>query len=131
MDKNHQNSVVYKTNRASFLDLSDPSAGIHKAELRGFYIMFVLITGCYILIASVNKFFTSGYFVEDSFFWAMIADGKFVALIWPGVFLYSWLAYILQLLILKGLPGKIATILQHLSQSIMFIITTYIVLTRN
>ena len=93
--------------------------------------MFILITACYILIASVNKFFSVGYFVEDSFFWTMVDDGKFVALIWPGVFLYTWLAYFLQLLILQGLSGKIATILQHLSQSIMFMITTYIVLTRN
>jgi sterol O-acyltransferase len=130
-DKNHRNSLTYSKTRSSFLDLSDSSSGIHKADLRGFYIMFILISGFYILISSLNKFFSVGYFVEDSFFWAMVSDGKYIMMIWPGVFIYSWLGYVLQLLILKGLPLYLSTILQHLTQSIMFIAATYIVLNRD
>ena len=131
MDKDHQNPSVYTVSRASFLDVTDPSAGIHRTELRGFYIMYVLITASYIVISSLNRFFTYGGFVEDNFFWRMVADGKFVSLIWPGVFLYTWLAYGLQLLILKGLPQSLATIIQHSSQSLMFILATYIVFIRD
>ncbi|OMJ93142.1 hypothetical protein SteCoe_3960 [Stentor coeruleus] len=131
MDKKHPSSLVYSKHQPSYLDLSDESAGIHKNELKGFYMLFVLVTGFYILINSFNKFYSAGYFVEDSFFWAMIEDGKFVALVWPGAFFYSWFAFLLQLLILKGLSETLASIFQHLTQSLMFIIATYLAVSRN
>jgi sterol O-acyltransferase len=131
MEKNHPSQQIYSKVRASYLDLSDETSGIHKNEMRGFYILFILITSFYIVTASLSKFFAVGYFVEDSFFWTMVEDGKFVALIWPGMFLYTWLAYFLQRIILKGLNNVLATVFQHLTQSIMFMIITYIVLDRN
>ena len=131
MEKAHRPSLIYTITRPSFLDLSDPSSAIHKTELRGFYIMFVLIIAFYILISVLNKFFSVGYFLEDSFFWAMVADGKVVIMVYPCLFIYTWLAYLLQILIYKGLPSIISTILQHLTQSMMFLLATYIILTRN
>lgn len=131
MDKKHSNSHVYSKHQASFLDLSDETAGIQKTDLRGFYMLFIMITAFYIVISSFNKFYSVGYFVEDSFFWAMVKDGKFVAFVWPGAFLYTWLAFLLQLMILKGFPIVLATIFQHLTQSLMFMIASYLALSRN
>lgn len=131
MSKSHESRLTYTKTRVSFFDISDSDAEIQSTRMRGFYILFILLTSYQILISSMHKFFTAGYFVEDSFFWNMVEDGKFVALIWPGVFLYTWLAYALQLFILAGLPATLATIFQHLTQSVMFIVVTYLILSRN
>lgn len=131
MKKEHGTTLIYTKNRVSFFDISDENSEIQKNAMRGFYIMFILVTAYYIAISSIHRFFSVGYFVEDSFFWDMVEDGKFVALVWPGVFIYSWLAFVLQLMILAGLPKFLASFLQHLTQSVMFLTASCLVLVRD
>lgn len=131
MDKAHETRLIYTKTRVSFFDISDENSDIQKNAMRGFYIMFILVTAYYIVISSIHRFFSEGYFVETSFFWDMIEDGKVVALVWPGVFIYSWLAYLLQLMILAGFPKLLASFFQHLTQSVMFLTASCLVLIRN
>ncbi|CAG9314014.1 unnamed protein product [Blepharisma stoltei] len=123
--------LTYTTIRPSFFDITEPTAPVHKCEMKGFYNMMVLLSSYYILISCYVKFMSEGSFFEETFFDNMITDGKFVILIWPSVFLYSWLAFFHQLLILAGLPKAISFIVQHSSQSLMFLVSTYLVLTRD
>ncbi|CAG9315834.1 unnamed protein product [Blepharisma stoltei] len=126
-----QKRLTYTTNRTSFFDITEPNAPIHKCEMKGFYIMIVLLVGYYILISCYIKFMSEGSFFEQTFFENMVRDGKLVVLIWPCVFLYSWIAFFHQRLILAGLPHSGSWIIQHSSQSLMFLVTSYLVLTRD
>lgn len=121
----------YVSYKVSFFDLCDYSAGFYKCEMRGLYVMFTLISSCYILISALTKFSKSGYYLETDFLELMLKDFKLVGFLWPGVFLYSWLAYFLQVMILKGMPMVLANIYQHFSQTITFVIAIYLSLTRD
>ncbi|CAG9310946.1 unnamed protein product [Blepharisma stoltei] len=131
MAKRDRNSLSYIKCTPSYFDLVDRNSGFYKSDMRGFYIMFTLISSGYIAITAYVKFVTKGILFEDSYLQKMLQDFFVVSLIWPGIFCYSWLAYFLQLLIIKGFPLKVANILQHFSQSLMFIAASHLTLARN
>ncbi|CAG9334329.1 unnamed protein product [Blepharisma stoltei] len=119
----------YTMVRPSFFDLADPNAGIYKCELKGLYILLVLISTFYIGISAVQRFSSVGYFWEDALFWAMAKDWLIVALAYPFLFAYSFMAYFLQILIIKGLSYNLSVVFQHLSQGFMFLVVSYIIVT--
>lgn len=131
MNHNKGSGLCYTKVEPSYFDIADHSAGIYKSDMRGFYIMFILISSGYIGISAFAKFSTHGILVEDSFFWAMVKDIEFIVFIWPAFFFYSWLAFVLQLLILRGLPNSLSFIFQHFTQTLMFIFSSILVLTRS
>jgi sterol O-acyltransferase len=117
--------------RASFLDLCDYNSGVFKSDMFGFYMAFTLSTSFYIGIYSCNKYLTEGSLVEVSYFYEMVKDIYLVISMWPLFSLWTYLALILQWLVLKGMPNKLAIIFQHCTQSLMFVFTFYIVITRD
>ncbi|CAG9312820.1 unnamed protein product [Blepharisma stoltei] len=130
MSNEKTRALCYTKVQPSYFDIVDHNAGFYKSDMRGFYIMFTLISSGYIGISAFAKFTSSGVFVEDSFFRAMLVDFEFVILIWPAFSLYCWLAFLLQLMILRGFPTIMASIFQHFTQTLMFIATFYLVVTR-
>ena len=54
-----------------------------------------------------------------------------VVVTWPLYYLWSHIAYLLQLLTLYNMPRWLLFVIQHSSQSFMFLYSHYLVVTRN
>lgn len=117
--------------RASYFDLADPNAEIYRSGMAGFYSLYFIVSHAYIAMSVYTKYLTQGIFVEGSFFLLMIHDLPLLVLTWLGFFFWTWLALFLELLIQRGLPAWAAAIFQHTSQSMIFIVTCYLVFTRD
>jgi len=59
--------------------------------------------------------------MDSKFLFSMVETIGWLAILWIITILYSFLAFILQLLLLKGCSTDIIISLQHITQSIMFI----------
>eukprot|EP00826_Nyctotherus_ovalis_P012334 TRINITY_DN13250_c0_g1_i1.p1 TRINITY_DN13250_c0_g1~~TRINITY_DN13250_c0_g1_i1.p1 ORF type:complete len:120 (-),score=19.25 TRINITY_DN13250_c0_g1_i1:25-384(-) len=59
--------------------------------------------------------------MDHHYLFSMIETIGLLAILWVVTILYSFLAFILQLLLLKGCSTDIIISLQHITQSIMFI----------
>ena len=46
-------------------------------------------------------------------------------MVWPLAFCWSWFAFVLQKLVLIGLPGLVVTILGHTFQTCPFVFVVY------
>jgi sterol O-acyltransferase len=117
--------------RASYFDLADPTAGIYRSGMAGFYSLYFIVSIGYIAMSVYTKYLSHGILVEGSFFHFMLRDLHLLALTWLGFSLWSWLALALELMIVRGLPHWIALVFQNISQSLMFIMTCYLVITRD
>ena len=122
---------LYTTLQCSYFDVCDEKAGFYKSDMRGFYIMYILISSTYVGISACSKYTSQGFSIESMFFNSMMTDITFLSCLWLGVFTYCWLAYLLQLLILWGFNSTLSVLFQHSSQSLMFILTIYLGFTRN
>lgn len=58
--------------RCSFFDTADERSWANKSELRGFIVMFKVLTAVFIIDSITRKYLESGIFIEGSFI-AMLA----------------------------------------------------------
>jgi sterol O-acyltransferase len=116
--------------RHSYFDALEPRSWINNNEMRGFYVMFNIVSICYILGTCTLHLDKEGFLLEGSFFTGMMKDFKVILVLWPSFFAWSWNAYFLQLLVLKGLPKVLTGVIQHATQSLMFITAWYLVYSR-
>ncbi|OMJ77086.1 hypothetical protein SteCoe_22127 [Stentor coeruleus] len=123
--------ILYTTVQTSYFDICDNTAAIYKSDMRGFYIMYILISSTYVVISACSKYTEQGFTIESKFFKSMMIDGSLIICLWIGVFSYCWLAYLLQMLIINGLNNKLSLLFQHLTQSIVFIFVFALGFTRN
>jgi sterol O-acyltransferase len=117
--------------KVSFFDVCDRRAGFYESDMKGFYIMYILISSSYVIISATKEFTRKGLAVDSVFFYKMTEDVFLLILLWAGVFSYCWTAFLLQLLILKGLHESLQPIFQHLTQSLMFLFTIILAFTRD
>ena len=115
----------------SFFDICDAQAGICKTETRGLYYLFVVVLTMYLLVSSYLKFTDSGKFIEADFFFLMTQDLRVVVLMWPALILYSFLAFGLQLLVLRGFPHAVAVAVQLASHCAVFCLVAQVSLARS
>ena len=93
--------------------------------------MFNIVSICYIIGTCALHLEKEGFLMEGSFFTGMMKDFKVILILWPCFFAWSWNAFVLQLLVLKGLPKVVAAVIQHSTQSLMFITAWYLVHSRD
>lgn len=122
---------LYSTKKCSYFDISDQNSGFYKSDMHGFYIMYILISSTYVGISASSQFTSAGFKFESTFFYIMMRDITLLFYLWLAVFTYTWLAYLLQVLICAGLNEKLSLVFQHFTQSLMFIFTIYIGFTRD
>lgn len=117
--------------KVSFFDVCDKRAGFYESDLRGFYIMYILISSSFVLISATKEFTSKGLTIESVFFNNMMKDASILLLLWFGIFSYCWMAFALQLLIIKGLDRTLTVIFQHVTQSVMFLFIIILAFTRD
>ena len=59
--------------------------------------------------------------MDREYFTSMIKTSGWLAILWVVTISYSFLAFALQVMLLKGCPTNVIICLQHITQSIMFI----------
>lgn len=131
MNGHSKEQKPFTMQNCSFFDVCDQRAGFYKSDMRGFYIMYILISSSYVLISATRRFTEYGLIVDSLYFEQMTKDFTLLIFLWVSVFSYCWLAYALQILILKGLSESLVIIFQHVTQGIMFILTVFLGLTRD
>ena len=117
--------------KVSFFDVCDKRAGFYESDLRGFYIMYILISSSFVLISATKEFTSKGLTIESVFFNNMMKDASVLLLLWFGIFSYCWMAFALQLMIIKGLDQTLTVIFQHFTQSVMFLFIIILAFTRD
>lgn len=78
----------------------------------------------------LNKY-EDGYFFEKHLYETFKQDYFLCILVWPMFFAWSFTSFFLQKLILLGIPGTLALILQHLTQAGLFIFSLVLILTKD
>ena len=131
MNGKSKEKKLFTVPKVSFFDVCDSRAGFYKSDLRGFYIMYILISSSFVVISATKEFTSKGLTLESVFVSNMTKDTTILLLLWLGVFSYSWIAFTLQLLILKGLSRRLTSAIQHLTQSIMFLFIIYLAFSRD
>lgn len=131
MSDKGRDKKTYTSLKVSYFDICDDNAGFYKSDMRGFYIMYILISSIYVGISACSKYTSEGFSIQSSFFYSMMQDISLLGYLWVGVFIYCWLAFLLQIFIIKGLNETASLVFQHLSQTFMFIVTIFVGFTRN
>lgn len=131
MDGISKGQRLLSAENCSFFDVCDKRAGFYRSDMRGFYIMYILISSSYVLISATQQFTSHGFYIDSLYLNHMLQDFSLLLFLWVSIFTYCWLAFALQVLILKGLSESLVLIFQHLTQGIMFILTISLALTRN
>jgi hypothetical protein len=114
--------------RNSFLDILIDKANINQSEFKGFYNLFMTLLIFYVFTHPLNNYFSYGYFFRTKVFFKTLNHITLLISIWPLFHLWTYLAYVLQILILKGYNKWFCFVFQNLTQAGIFIITTYICL---
>ena len=121
----------YFDKRVSRLDLVDEQSWINNNEIRGFCAMFHVVTVAYILSTCWLRLQQDHYILDVAFFRKTTADAGWMLVVWPLCSLYCWTAWLLQQLVLSGLHNVIRVFLQHLTQSFMFLVAAYLILSND
>ena len=119
---------LFTETKVSFFDVCDGRAGFYKSDLRGFYIV---ISSSFVVVSATKEFTSKGLTIESVFVSNMMKDATVLLLLWLGVFSYSWVAFALQLLILKGVSQAMIIVIQHLTQSVMFVFIIFLAFSRD
>lgn len=121
----------YFDKRVSRLDLADEQSWINNNEIRGFCAMFHIVTVSYILSTCWLRLQQDRSVLDVVFFRKMSADAGWMLAVWPICSLYCWTAWLLQRLTLAGISNVLRVFLQHLTQTFMFVVAAYMILTRD
>jgi len=124
------NEIEFKS-RSSWLDHTISNAKINESEFRGVFRLILVLFIMFVSRHLYNLVFSHRDPIKKELIVRVLKDFEFLFIIWPLFHVWSYLAYFLQLLVLKGLPRWISIILQHLTQSGIFILTTIICLKGN
>ena len=113
--------------RCSWLDHTIANAKINESEFRGVF-RLILVLFIFFVARHLYILFFSNIPGKSGLIVRVLKDLQYLFIIWPLFHVWSYSAYFLQLLILKGIPRWIAIIIQHTTQSGIFLFTTLICL---
>jgi hypothetical protein len=117
--------------RESYMDVLIDQTKLNKSEFKGFYNLIMSLLILYVFTLPILNYLNHGYLVKTKFIKKMVHDLSILIIVWPLFHLWTYLAYILQIMILKNYPKIFCLIFQNLTQAGIFIFTTYICLYSN
>ncbi|PFH37700.1 acyl-CoA:cholesterol acyltransferase alpha ACAT1-alpha [Besnoitia besnoiti] len=102
----------------SKLDFFDPNSDIARSEFRGIAVLLLIAALYYLFANPILRWYDSKEFVDPSLARAMFDDFFFLMFMWAKLFAWSFTAYQLHVLYLRGRLSRGALLfLQHLTQS--------------
>ena len=112
----------------SLIDQDDSNSAINKSKFRGFYNMVIIIALIYLFTKPILNKIENGYFLEPNLYNTFKADYFYCIMVWPIFFLWSFNSFLLQKVILRGLPQWFAIFYQHSTQAGLFMFSSYLIL---
>lgn len=112
--------------RDSYFETYSSKTGISNSPYKGFYNLLVLSLFSYIFFKPIHDYIKYGYIIKPTLVTRLFKDLEILIIVFPLFNIWSYLAFILQLLIKHNIiaNSKIIFILQHASQSGIFLFTT-------
>ena len=117
--------------RNSYFDLCLDNTILQKSEFKGFFNLFGMLIIFYIITTPIYNMFIYNIPFKMTMFYKMIHDFEILLIVWPLFHVWTYLAYLLQCLILRGAPQWFSLFFQHSTQLGIFIFTTIICLISN
>ncbi len=117
--------------RDSYFDLCLDNTILQKSEFKGFFNLFGVLMIFYIITTPIYNMVIHNIPFKMTMFYKMIHDFEILLIVWPLFHFWTYLAYLLQCLILRGMPISFTHVFQHTTQIGIFIITTIICLISN
>lgn len=114
--------------RDGYLDVLFEKSKINQSEFKGFFNMVMSLLILYVFTLPVYNYLNFGYFIKTKAFNKMIDDLSILVLVWPVFHFWTYLAYVLQIMILRGYNKLFCLVFQNVTQIGIFIVTTYICL---
>jgi hypothetical protein len=131
-DKNSKLKNYHKFHlRESYFDLLNDKTRINQSEFKGFVNLTIMICIFYVFTLPIHNYLKHGYFLKTLMIERMVHDLSILVIIWPLFHCWTYLAYILELLYLRGVPQWMCFIFQNLTQTGIFIFTSYVCLFSN
>lgn len=122
----------------SLLDESNPSSTLNQSPIKGFFNLALIFLAIFFVTQPVVNFIDHGYFLDTTLYSEVRVDFLFCAITWPLFFLWytpplyrSFTSFFLQKMIIRGLPRILALLLQHATQSGLFIYSVFVVFKNN
>lgn len=119
--------------RHSYLDIFSAESEISKSKFIGFYNLFFLCSFIIVISKPIFNYYKYGYIFKTGLFYNLFLELETLITVYPIFYLWSYLAFILQMLIKKKIieSNLLILIYQHSSQSGVFLLTTYFCLRSN
>lgn len=115
----------------SLIDQSNPDSRINHSNFRGFYNMATIFIMIFLFTKPLLNKIENGYFLEASLYLTFKNDYFLCIMVWPLFFGWSFTSYLLQKLIIKGIPHWFALVYQHATQAGLFIFSSFMILEHN
>lgn len=119
--------------RSSYLDSLGDESSLINSPFLGFYRLFKYFIVLYMICSPTYSYIKFGYFVKPTLMNRIVKDLEILLIVYPLFYIWSYLAYFLQILIKNNIVTSNTTILilQHSSQTGVFIMTTLFCLHSN
>jgi len=101
------------------------------SSLKGFNHLFLVLCGFFVITHPFIYYNRTGELFNKRLYNTFKDEFFSVILLWPAFTLWSYHAFILQKLLLLGVPLFLLKIYQHLTQSLMFIFSIWLCLSKN
>jgi hypothetical protein len=131
--KNADSNDEYRTFkiRESWLELLIEETKINQSHFKGFFNLFMSMLIIYVFTLPIYNYVNFGYFVKLRMFLRMFKDLSILWMVWPLFHFWSYTAYLLQSLILKGYPRIFCQIYKYITQYGILVFAAYITLEYN
>ena len=107
---------------------------MNKSKVRGFFNLAIIFMLIFFTTQPIVNFIERGYFLDTTLYATFKIDFMFCLFTWPLFFFWyfenlfrSFTSLLLQKLIMKGMNRKLSLLLQHTTQSGLFVYSVYVV----
>lgn len=117
---------VHSEERPSLFDGFSKKSWISTSVYRGIWRLLIFAITIGLAIDAFSNFLQKGFLFEMELYYKLVDNLEYLALHWLILYTYAHTAYLLQLLLVKGLPLFVLITLQHLTQSSIFVLAIYV-----
>jgi hypothetical protein len=112
--------------RPSLFDGFSKTSWISTSVYRGIWRLLIFAITIGLAIDAFSNFLQKGFLFEMELYYKLIDNLEYLAIHWLILYTYAHTAFLLQLLLVKGLPLFMLIILQHLTQGSIFVLAIYV-----
>lgn len=117
--------------RESLIQENISKSEINSHTLRGFYNLIIVAATFYAIAHPIISLNQNGEYFNKKLYTLFQRDFWLVFSVWPMLSLWSYHAYIQQLMILKGFSKTSLSFYRHFTQSIMFLFTILLIVLKD